>query len=345
MIGLLLVLAVGATPDAPLTVAVAGSPPFVVPNEGRLGGLSVDLWEKVSAKANLPFTLVEVDNVAQAIGMVHRGEAQAAVGPISITAARTASVSFTQPYFRSETGILTNAKGPGLWDRIRPFISTAFFVGVGFLLLVLTSVGALIWGMEHRANPDEFPDTLVRGIGAGIWLALVTMTTVGYGDKAPRTIGGRVLVGVWMVISMITASSLTASIATALTLANLERAEITGLASLDQKAVAVMRGTTAVDVARSVGARLVVADDLPGTIDAVLDRRAVATVSDLPILQYQASQHPEWPVVVIPSEERVERYGFVFAHGSEHLLDANIALLELIETGEVDAIRRRWLGR
>lgn len=345
MVGFLLLLTVAAPPATPLKVAVAGSAPFVVPEEGRLGGLSLDLWEKVSVEANLPFTLLPADNVAQAIAMVRRGEAQAAVGPISITAARTASVSFTQPYLHSETGILTHAKGPGLWDRIRPFVSAAFFIGVGFLLLVLTGVGALIWALERRDNPDEFPGSPLHGVGAGMWLALVTMTTVGYGDKSPKSVGGRILVGVWMVVSMITASSLTASIATALTLASLEQAEITGLRSLDQKAVAVMRGTTAVDVARSVGARLIMAEDIPSSIQAVLDHEAVATVSELPILQYQASQHPEWPVVVIPSQERVERYGFAFAHGSEHLLPVNVALLQLIEAGEVEAVTRRWLGR
>ncbi len=87
---------------------------------------------------------------------------------------------------------------------------------------MLLGVGTLLWLAERRDNPEQFPATPVRGIGNGVWLALVTMTTVGYGDRVPITTAGRVMAGVWMVIALISASSLTAGIATALTLSQLE---------------------------------------------------------------------------------------------------------------------------
>ncbi len=47
------------------------------------------------------------------------------------------------------------------------------------------------------------------------------MTTVGYGDKSPKTVGGRVISLIWMFTAVIIISGFTASIASSLTVKNI----------------------------------------------------------------------------------------------------------------------------
>ena len=47
------------------------------------------------------------------------------------------------------------------------------------------------------------------------------MTTVGYGDKAPKSLGGRMVALFWMLVSIILIASFTASITTSLTVGHL----------------------------------------------------------------------------------------------------------------------------
>ena len=79
--------------------------------------------------------------------------------------------------------------------------------------LALTFVGlALAGGIVIRfVDHENFPS-----VGLGIWWALQTVTTVGYGDVVPTTLVGRVIGGVVMVTGIAFISFVTAGVTSAL---------------------------------------------------------------------------------------------------------------------------------
>ena len=106
-------------------------------------------------------------------------------------------------------------------------------------------VGSLIWLAERRTNNEQVPRDWLPGISSGMWFALVKLTTVGYGDKAPITRTGRCITSAWMVISLIAVSFLTASLASAFTLflSGTTEVAIDSPQKLSGRRVAVVEGT------------------------------------------------------------------------------------------------------
>ena len=73
-----------------------------------------------------------------------------------------------------------------IWDIRSDLVLFGFVV---LILLYLSAVG--IYMFEHEAQPDKF-----SSIPASMWWAVATLTTVGYGDVYPITLGGRVFTAV-----------------------------------------------------------------------------------------------------------------------------------------------------
>ncbi|XP_020602243.1 uncharacterized protein LOC110041304 [Orbicella faveolata] len=86
-----------------------------------------------------------------------------------------------------------------------------------FSLMAATISGIIIWFLDHRANSGNFPQSFWRGTLEGLWWAIVTMTTVGYGDKTPKSFLGRVYASLWMFTGMLLTTSFTAQIASVIT--------------------------------------------------------------------------------------------------------------------------------
>ena len=69
------------------------------------------------------------------------------------------------------------------------------FMGVTVILLYLSALG--IYHFEHNAQPDHF-----RSVFHSMWCAVVTLTTVGYGDIYPVTVGGKVFASMVIFIGL-----------------------------------------------------------------------------------------------------------------------------------------------
>ncbi len=71
----------------------------------------------------------------------------------------------------------------------------AIFTGLSLILLYLSAVG--IYHFEHAAQPEVF-----KSIFDSLWWSVATLTTVGYGDIYPITIGGRFFTFIILMIGL-----------------------------------------------------------------------------------------------------------------------------------------------
>jgi len=242
-------------PSKPQRVGVVGAPPFVVREDTKLSGISVEIWTRIAQSKGIEYQLIPQSNVQATLDAIARGDLDMAIGPISITANRLeGNVEFTLPYFLSEISVLTSSKEPSAWSRIKPFFGTAVLTSIGVLIVLLFAVGNLIWLVERHHNSEHFPQDYFHGVGNGMWFALVTLTTVGYGDRTPITRLGRFIAGSWMVVTLVTVSSLTAGLASAFTVAfsGLSTERIRAPSDLKNARVVVIKGSSSIAQAQKI---------------------------------------------------------------------------------------------
>ena len=330
-----------------LKVGISGSAPFVIKDGNTTSGISLDIWRRVAEDNNLSYELVEQPSPKAGIEAVDDGEIDVLVGPISITARRLAlpEIDFTQPYFLSKEGVLLPSRAPSIFSRIQVFFGWAVISSVLVLISVLLVVGSLIWLAERHRNSEQFPRDWLPGISSGMWFALVTLTTVGYGDKAPITRLGRSIAALWMIISLIAVSSLTAGLASAFTLflSGQIDGEITGPDQLRGRRVAVLDGSSGMELAERQQMRVVASKTLEDAIDNVLNNRADAVIFDQPALRYHLKQNPHLAMRLAAFTLAEETYGFVLRTGDPLRTPIDISVLKLQRDGTLQSVTNEML--
>jgi len=205
--------------EQPLAIGLSPSPPFVIQsNSAQAGsdwdGIGVDLWRKVAYDLDLDYQWREV-TPQEAIAQLQSGTLDVAL--MTATAPRSQQVDFSQSYFATTLGIATKRQ-QRFWEVTKSVFSPQFLRICLWLTLLLLVVGVGCWLLERHSNEGMFNKSPRKGIWDGFWWAGVTMTTIGYGDKAPKTAGGRLLALLWMLVAMGITASLTARITSVLVL-------------------------------------------------------------------------------------------------------------------------------
>lgn len=340
-------LGVGPRADAQgetLRIAIKPIEPFVIVNSsGEPSGFSIDLWNAIAQRAGVPFEYVAVATVADQLDAVQNDAADAAIAAISITRDREAVVDFSYPYYKSGLQIMTIGQAQTPFGALIPtLLSPRVLTILGAFLLTILVAAHLIWLTEHRRNP-EFPHDYVHGVWEGIWWATVTVFTVGYGDKTPKGVLGRLLAMVWMLFSLFLIANFTASLTAALTINEL-RGEITGVDDLPGKSVASVEASTAARFLANIGVPPVVVPNVDEAVKLLQAGQVQAVVYDAPVLQYKLLNAGDEQLHLAGTVFSPEDYGIAFAQGSEYVEPIDQAILALVEDGTYEILRTKWFG-
>jgi polar amino acid transport system substrate-binding protein len=280
-------------PRQTLIVATREAPPFsFVGDDGQWRGLSIDLWTEIAEELGLRYEFRAMA-LQEMLDAVAAGEVDAAVAALTVTADREREMDFFHPFYTSGLGIATMGGGENVnWVAVlRSFFSLAFLQVVLALAAVLLLTGVGVWFFERKRNKEQFGGSTVEGLGSGFWWSAVTMTTVGYGDKSPITIGCRLVALFWMFASIIIISSFTAAIASSLTVRSMEP-RIRGPEDFPGHVIALVTDSTSDAYLRDLGVRTLRVETGWEAVEAVFEERAQAAVHDRPILKYFSREFP-----------------------------------------------------
>ena len=324
----------------PLIIGVTPTPPFVIEEAGDFSGLSISSWELVNRELKTDYEYRSYPSLTSLLQAIENNEVDLSVNPITVTDNRMKRISFSQPYFISYTGI-AQRKESSFWTYLANIVSWNFISAILILLGVIFIFGFLVWIFERKHNKEEFGEG-AKGIFQGFWWSAVTMTTVGYGDKSPRTLGGRVVGFIWMFMAIIMISSLTAGIASSLTVHNINE-EINSIQDLSRFDVTTVEGSSTEELLEQYNVRSEKVVNAQEGIQALLDEETTLFVYDQPILQYEiARREIEDEVQVLQRSLKKDYYSYSFPKGSPFLDTINPILVASLKTMEWQQLIREY---
>ena len=253
-------------------------------------------------------------------------------------------MDFSHPFYTTGLGIAINQGAGGGWGDV---VNDIFSRGVIQVLLSLSALllicGLLVWMFERKGNPEQFGGRPLKGIGSGFWWAAVTMTTVGYGDKAPKTLAGRLVGLVWMFAGIIVISSFTAAMTSSLTLSTLSSV-ISGPENLYNVKVATVSNSTSEKYLNRQGISFQTVINVEEGLKTLAAGRVDAVVYDAPILQYLIHQKHSDYLTMLPGTFERQDYAIALSQGGKLRESINQVLLAKLREPWWRETNRRYLG-
>lgn len=324
----------GSGSDHSFVVAIKETPPFTIKNaDGSWSGPVVWLVNSIVEDLGKK-TVFEECSLQDIFTGVADGSYSAGAAALSITAEREEEIDFTPPYFESGIGIATRVDTAEMWIlALRNIFSWRFlqvFIG---LLVLLAGVGLLVWLAERKVNRSEFGGRPAEGIGNGLWYSAVTMTTVGYGDKTPKTLSGRAIGLVWMFMATIIISGLTAGFASSLTRDSITR-KVTGPADLAKVKTATVPSSTSALWLDQMKIPFSTGESVEMLLKQLENDKIGAVVYDKPVLEYYAGKNGLEKVQVLDPVYSRENYAIALPENAPYRERFDILLLQLTESDQ-----------
>ena len=332
---------VHAESSGKLKVGVYESAPFAYKDElGKWNGIAVDLWQTVAKNKGLNFEFVEVDE-KDAVIRLSAGSLDVIAAGLPVNLENEKLIDFSQPFFASDWSIAIMRKPVATIEGAlgHVFFSWQFWVFVVCLALAFVLIAVLMWNFEVRENPDYSGPTKMHGISYGIYWAVAMMT--GAGEKAPKTLQGRILAIGWLAAAFFLAGAFTASVTTVLNVEQLTR-KISSERDLPHAYVAVAHGSCE-NLLDQMKARYVVGEDEKDCLQMLDKGQVEAVVGGEPFLKYYAAKGYQGKLDIITMDYDEVFYSIGLKPGSELTEEVNRGVLQVTSTHAWAEILQRYL--
>lgn len=320
-----------------LRVVTVTRPPFSMADDS---GFSLDLWARLMDDMGRDYQVIRVDQFSEMLDMVARGDADAAIANISITAAREERFDFSQPIFDSGLQIMVHAdQGGSIW---RALFSKDLLGAIALSFAALFAGGMLMWWFERRKQA-YFDLPARKALFPSFWWALNLVVNGGFEERVPRSVFGRIFGVLLVVSSLFIVSLVVAKVTATLTVAEIQNS-VNSLNDLYGKNVGTIGGSTAEAYLEGRDMRYRSYESLDPMLTAFESGQLDAVVFDAPVLAYYANTAGYDRARMVGPVFLRENYGVLLPSGSPLTEPLNQSLLRLNETGEYDKIYRAWFG-
>lgn len=326
--------------EGPLHVGVNTIVPNVIKNGEIYSGFDIDLWEAIAKDANIDFQYQDVE-FKDMFNKISNNEIDVGIAGITITHDREQIVDFSHHYLDSGLRILVPPSS-GFMSIIKTIFNPSILKCLLYILIFIIVCGHILWVSEQ--GKDIISDKYFPGIFEAFWCIVATMTTVGYGDIAPKKWSGRMIATLVMLVGIsffgIMISQMTSVITTHYSMNN-----ISCLEDLRGLSVGTESGTTSETILRKVGAKVVLFDNIEQAYKEVINKKLDASIFDSPNVLYFSENEGKDKVTVIDKLFDKQYYGFAVTEDKPELTrKINLSLLKLVKNGEYDRIYKKWFN-
>lgn len=335
--------------DKPLRVDVSPVEPMIMHNdESALTGFDYDLVNEIFRRfrkvwvGEVDFTHIEWSEVPfeDILDGVQGGTADLAVAGITINRIREEQVDFTHPYMDSGASIVVRKEESQSLLTMAMAILESKWRALSMLVAFIILCGHIIWWTDK--GHDAIDDKYFPGIFEAFWFTLVTMTTVGYGDFAPK----KWLTRVTTVFVMLSGIAIFGIIIGELSSFSIEQKLMTSIESphdLKGKLVAVSRGTNSEEILKKYGVTNLL--KCSSTEVAFLNLRADevdAVVCDTTTARYYVKQYPT--LMIAGKKFAPQLYGIALAEDSPLRDKVNDCIHSMNEDGTYEKLYNKWFS-
>lgn len=330
------------TPDT-LLIGYTTAPPFIVHEESLLEGINIWLWQRVASDLELNYKFVPM-GFSEMLDSLSAGSIDMSINPLTITSERSKKMEFTHSFYASNSTIVVSEASSfqKFVQFIKSFFNQNFLKGLLVLLLIIFLFGLIGWYFE-RKDDDQFRKGY-RGIWDGIWWSAVTLTTVGYGDKAPKTRMGKIAALVLMFGGLLFISGLTASIASSLTVNQLNSSP-EGFSEFKERSVGTIENSSSNNFLKEHFFKdIELYSGVVLGLEGLRDGNIEAFMYDEPILKYRIQKDSTFQKLqLLPVKFDVQFYAFGLAKDKIELEQAiSQRILEIMETQEWQVILNEY---